>query len=128
MRLLVVAAAPPESSFSTWPKRRIVPQPPGPGVPLHAPSVKISTSGAVKARASGVDAISRRVDDAAMEAQFFGVFERVLWPHQRAFGLVLPVIEPGQQETQRAAARQQGEGGDFRRRQVAFVAIMPDQQ
>src|SRR5258706_12794286 len=44
MRLLVVAAAPPQSSFSFPLKRRIAPQPPGPGLPRHAPSVKISTA------------------------------------------------------------------------------------
>src|SRR3990167_6836594 len=42
MRLLVVAGSPPKSSFS-WPFQRIsAPQPPGPGLPLHAPSVQIS--------------------------------------------------------------------------------------
>ena len=41
IRLLVVAAAPPDSSFS-WPRpRRMAPQPPGPGLPEQAPSVQI---------------------------------------------------------------------------------------
>ena len=44
MRLLVVEASPPLISFSnTLPagvrNRRIAPQPPGPGLPLQAPSV-----------------------------------------------------------------------------------------
>ena len=43
MRLLVVLASPPESSFSytfcAVRNRRIAPQPPGPGLPLQAPSV-----------------------------------------------------------------------------------------
>lgn len=44
MRLLVVCDSPPESSFSLPSQRSIAPQPPGPGFPLQAPSVKISTS------------------------------------------------------------------------------------
>ncbi len=39
MRLLVVWASPPESSFRVSPKIRIAPQPPGPGFPEQAPSV-----------------------------------------------------------------------------------------
>ena len=39
MRLLVVSAAPPDSSFSVSLYRRMAPQPPGPGLPLQAPSV-----------------------------------------------------------------------------------------
>ncbi len=45
MRLLVVWASPPFNSFSTSPKRRIAPQPPGPGFPEQAPSVKMITCG-----------------------------------------------------------------------------------
>lgn len=41
MRLLVVIGSPPESSFSCPLYRRIAPQPPGPGVPEQAPSVKL---------------------------------------------------------------------------------------
>src|SRR5437879_5272292 len=44
IRLLVVSGSPPDSSFSRAPARTIAPQPPGPGLPLQAPSVKISTS------------------------------------------------------------------------------------
>src|SRR5712671_5772678 len=98
MRLLVVAASPPEISFSTPRKRSTAPHPPGPGLPLHAPSVKISTS--------DVDAIGARPGDAAVKAQLFEIFERVLGAHQGALGLVQPIVEPGQQEAQRAAARQ----------------------
>src|SRR5574343_476681 len=47
MRLLVVSFSPPHSSFSCGPRRRIAPQPPGPGLPLQAPSVKISTVSSV---------------------------------------------------------------------------------
>src|SRR6266851_8985399 len=99
MRLLVVGASPPASSFSTPRKRSTAPQPPGPGLPLHAPSVKISTS--------GVDAIGARSGDAAMKAQPFEIFERILGAHQGARGLVQPVIEPGQEKPQRTAAGQQ---------------------
>jgi hypothetical protein len=45
MRLLVVAGSVPDNSFSAPPAlRKIAPQPPGPGLPLQAPSVQISTS------------------------------------------------------------------------------------
>src|ERR1700730_2639899 len=98
MRLLVVTGSLPASSFSTSPKRRIAPQPPGPGLPLQAPSVKISTPGPAGVRLSGVDAIGRRLGDAAMETQLSQVFERILRPHQRALRLVQPVVEPGQEE------------------------------
>ena len=39
IRLLVVCASPPNSSFSCSPARSSAPQPPGPGLPLQAPSV-----------------------------------------------------------------------------------------
>ena len=45
MRLLVVSISPPQSSRSCSPNRIQVPQPPTPGLPLHAPSVHISTVG-----------------------------------------------------------------------------------
>src|SRR3569833_879998 len=44
-RLLVVSVSPPESSRSFSPMRSSTPQPPGPGLPRHAPSVNISTLG-----------------------------------------------------------------------------------
>ena len=43
MRLLVVAASPPESSLRCSPKVMTAPQPPGPGLPEQAPSVQIVT-------------------------------------------------------------------------------------
>src|SRR6218665_6842 len=43
MRLLVVPSAPPNNAFSVGPERSSTPQPPGPGLPLQAPSVYIST-------------------------------------------------------------------------------------
>ncbi|MOA67363.1 hypothetical protein D3C78_1945010 [compost metagenome] len=39
MRLLVVPNSPPNNSFSMVPARISTPQPPGPGLPLQAPSV-----------------------------------------------------------------------------------------
>ena len=39
MRLLVVRASPPDSSFLWGPYIKIAPQPPGPGLPEQAPSV-----------------------------------------------------------------------------------------
>src|SRR5712671_4911461 len=96
MRLLVVSSSLPASSFSTPRKRSTAPHPPGPGLPLHAPSVKISTS--------AVDAIGARPGDAAVKAQLFEIFERVLGAHQGARGLVQPIIKPGQEEPQRTAA------------------------
>src|SRR5712691_9323628 len=92
IRLLVVSFSPPAISLSTPPKRRMAPQPPGPGLPLQAPSVKISTS--------GIDAIAGRAGDAAVKAQLFQIFDRVLGADQGTRGLVQPVIEPGQQKTQ----------------------------
>src|SRR5688572_20123682 len=47
MRLLVVAASPPYSSFSVPLARSSAPQPPGPGLPRQAPSVWISTTGSL---------------------------------------------------------------------------------
>ena len=42
MRLFVVAGSPPHISVSTWLMRSSAPHPPGPGLPLQAPSVQIS--------------------------------------------------------------------------------------
>src|ERR1043166_2258321 len=53
MRLLVVANSPPEISFSRRPERRMAPQPPGPGFPEQAPSLKISACGRFAMRDSG---------------------------------------------------------------------------
>ena len=44
MRLFVVWLVPPQSSRSLPCQRSSAPQPPGPGLPLQAPSVKISTA------------------------------------------------------------------------------------
>src|SRR5215470_9325941 len=47
MRLLVVCASPPLSSFLCVPNSRIAPQPPGPGLPEQAPSVWMTTCGSL---------------------------------------------------------------------------------
>src|SRR4051794_41890801 len=52
IRLLVVSGSPPDISFSRAPERMIAPQPPGPGLPLQAPSVKISTSATISRQGS----------------------------------------------------------------------------
>jgi hypothetical protein len=52
MRLFVVSASPPASSRSFSPVRNSAAQPPGPGFPRQAPSVKIwTTAGSVRRRA-----------------------------------------------------------------------------
>src|SRR5437763_4579644 len=133
MRLWVVAGSAPASSFSTPRDRRIAPHPPGPGLPLHAPSVKISTSDlsakvVVGRGLSGIDAISGRAGDAAVKPQLFQIFERVLGTDQGASGLVQPIVQPGQQETQRAAARQQWQCSKFSGVEGSGRAILLYQQ
>jgi hypothetical protein len=44
MRLLVVCGSPPDSSTVSSGDTTIAAQPPGPGLPLHAPSVHTMTS------------------------------------------------------------------------------------
>src|SRR3954454_18797179 len=61
MRLLVVSDSPPDSSRSLFPMRSSTPQPPGPGLPRHAPSVNISTSGS-----SVRDELTRQLEDHAL--------------------------------------------------------------
>src|SRR4051794_22216549 len=62
IRLLVVSVSPPESSRSFSPMRSSTPQPPGPGLPRHAPSVNISTLGG--SLTSG-DELARQLEDHA---------------------------------------------------------------
>src|SRR5438128_11895514 len=112
MRLLVVAGSPPDSSRSRFPIRRMAPQPPGPGFPLHAPSVKISTSALLTGPSS--QAVVRDRTGAAMKAQLGEVLLRILALDQGIGRRVHPVVEAGQQEAQRRPARQQ-------RQQRAFV-------
>jgi len=48
MRLLVVRRKPPDSSRRCSPYCRMAPYPPGPGLPVHAPSVNTTTRFAVE--------------------------------------------------------------------------------
>src|SRR5580693_6171741 len=92
MRLFVVNRSPPKISFSFSPMRRIAPQPPGPGLPLHAPSVKISTSGlSLMIRRSQAVIPERR--RAAVETQIGEVLERILALHQRVGRRMDPVVK-----------------------------------
>src|SRR5579864_9762725 len=61
IRLLVVSGSPPDSSRSLCPMRSNTPQPPGPGLPRHAPSVNISTSGSLIR-----DELSRQLENHAL--------------------------------------------------------------
>src|SRR5437899_10038487 len=83
-------------------------QPPGPGLPRQAPSVKIST-----AVDSGIEAIAAEIGDAAVEPQLAQIFEWILWPNQRPRRLVEPIEQSRQQKPERAAARQQWQSGEL---------------
>ena len=77
--------SPPDNSFSCWPVRRIAPQPPGPGLPEQAPSVKIRCDCTHKP-------VFPRVLHLDVEAQLLGIFPRVLGPHQGVGIGIEPVI------------------------------------
>ncbi len=57
--------------------------------------------------ARGCDAVIAHAGHALLKAQLAGIFERILGPHQRALGTSRKIDQPGQQEAQRRAARQQ---------------------
>src|SRR3954454_15018164 len=63
IRLFVVNGSAPTSSRSLAPVRSKTAQPPGPGVPRHAPSVNISTSG--RSAPSGNE-LARQLEDHAL--------------------------------------------------------------
>src|SRR5438270_12848601 len=63
IRLLVVSGSPPDNSRSLSPMRSNTPQPPGPGLPRHAPSVNISTWGS--SLTSG-DELARQLENHAL--------------------------------------------------------------
>src|SRR5260370_20497200 len=105
MRLVVVEGSPPDSSRSRLPMRRIAAQPPGPGLPLQAPSVNSSTSGLVLTARS--QPVVRERGRAAVKAQFRHVLLRILALDQGVRRRVRPVIEARQQEAQGSATRQQ---------------------
>ena len=119
MRLLVVfGLAALDLLARGHPQTRIAPQPPGPGLPEQAPSVKITTLPLIADQGH----IRRASRTRVVEAQLAQIFERVLGLHQRARRHVQPVDEPRQQEAQRRAAGQQRQRRDLRRRQAAHVA------
>src|SRR4051794_9518606 len=60
MRLLVVSGSPPDSSRSFSAVRRSAAQPPGPGLPRQAPSVKISIRGS---SVTSGDKLSRKLEN-----------------------------------------------------------------
>src|SRR5438552_5217406 len=97
MRLLVVSGSPPDSSRSVSPMRSNTPQPPGPGLPRHAPSVNISTAG--NSLTSG-DELARQLEDHALG---------------RMIGLLLANVEAGAQRVDYLADQYLGSrrsGGD----------------
>src|SRR6516165_10068257 len=98
-------------------------QPPGPGLPRHAPSVKISTSDN-----SGIETVGAQISDAAVEAKLAQIFKRILRPDQRSFRLVEPIKKPRQEKTECTAAREQGQGGELRRRERSRSPIAVEQQ
>src|SRR5713226_8562869 len=127
MRLLVVCASPPLSSFWWSPKASTAPQPPGPGLPEQAPSVWTTTCGSLMARdpagklarrrsrvdfaaaetCSSVDPVVTHAGHRLVEAELAVIFQRVLRPHQRARRHVEPVDQPRQQKAQGRAAGEQ---------------------
>src|SRR5690606_18962409 len=127
MRLWVVSGSPPLISFSVSPYLSTAAQPPGPGLPEQAPSVKISTSGR-SAMASAVDAVRAGALDGAVEAQLAGVLERVLALDEGAVGGVQPVVEPGEQEPHRRAAGEHGQGGVLHRLELALALVGGEQR
>src|SRR5207302_10058670 len=65
IRLLVVSASPPAISRSLSPVRNSAAQPPGPGLPRHAPSVNISTAGS---SVTSGNELARKLEDHALGA------------------------------------------------------------
>ena len=97
------------------PARRIAAQPPGPGFPEQAPSVKISTRG-------WSQAVLRGAFDLQVKAQPLGVIARVLGAHQGGGIAVYPVVKPRQKKAQRGAAAQNRQRGDLGGGQFAASA------
>src|SRR5580704_522809 len=104
MRLLVVSASAPDSSFTTLRNVRIADQPPGPGFGLQPPSVQISTtlsgSGGSETMMSS-ETIGTSIGGRHVKAQPAQIFQRVLAGHQRAGRGIQPVIETGEQKADR---------------------------
>src|SRR5260221_763770 len=98
----------------------MAPHPPGPGLPLHAPSVKISTS--------DIDPISAGTGHPTVKPQLPYKLSRILRLHQRACSLVEPVVEPRQQEPERAAAGKERQGVDLGSVKLPHFAVLADEK
>src|ERR1700755_2549150 len=98
-------------------------QPPGPGLPRQAPSVKISTS-----LSSGIEPITGEVGDAAMEAQLAQEFERIFGADHRPFLLVEPIEQPCQQKAKRASAREERQRRELGPAERSHPPIAVEQQ
>src|SRR5580693_4191388 len=62
-----------------------------------------------------------------MEAQLLDIFERIFRPHQGALWHIQPVDEAGEREAQGGTARQNGQSGEFVRRQRPQLLISIDE-
>ena len=110
MRLFVVTASLPLKSFSTSLNRRTAPQPPGPGLPEQAPSVKIST---LCSFIGSIEPVGAGAAHVLVKVQLVHVFKRVLGLDKGAGRVVQQVVETGQEEPERTAAREQGQRLQF---------------
>ena len=90
------------------PKRRIAPQPPGPGLPEQAPSVKISTRCAVTLQCRIPPALFAD----CVEAQLAWNIRAGPWAGPARRVGIEPVDKPRQQKAQRRAAHQHRQRGD----------------
>src|SRR5881397_4035222 len=97
-------------------------QPPGPGLPRQAPSVKISTP-----ESSDIEAVTTRVGDTAVKAQFTQIFEGVLRLEQCPGRLVEPVEEPRQQKAEGAAAGEKRQRAELGRSERPSSPIVVEQ-
>src|SRR5256885_4772439 len=106
----------------------MAPQPPGPGLPLQAPSVKIATSAAARGGLSDIDAVSGGAGNVAMKPELLQELDRVLGLDQCPRGLVQPVVQPGQQKPQRAAPRKERQRGKLGGIERPQPLVLPDQE
>src|SRR6056297_1482519 len=106
----------------------MAPQPPGPGLPEQAPSVKICTVRSLAGSSPvSVETISARSCNAAVETELLPVFQGVFRRDQGTRRMIQPIVEAGQKEAQAGAARQNREGGPFRLRQGPHAFIGSEQ-
>src|SRR5258708_22356059 len=87
-----------------------------------------SSSAAATACRTILQSIGRGTLHGAVEAQLLQVLERVLRLHERALRMVQPIVKPGQQKTQRAAAGEDRQGLDLGRRRRPGRAVAADQR